>query len=296
MYGRTVESVELGDSWCWCIELSWPELSIVLSNWSTVVVWKLVPYSMSPFSGRLCDCKLQETKGNSAIYDSNWLAMATVLGPLLRKKQRWPWFEPLQGSGLFPGGTIWSMVGLNTSEFPVRERFMFEEDQLSILEGLGCDCSTGEDSVCMGWLDDMIEATWTKLEPQALTRSMRVDEINSEVDSYVVRLRGLIQSRRGGRNLGNQIPSRLSKELWLLLDSQSLTGTPDGVPTDLLLPYGRFKWDYGRLLVQYRRSGMLDPSLSITTILTIVQPEVHCGITHTAWSMLCISVLKLLIA
>jgi len=121
MYGRTVESVELGDSWCWCIELSWPELSIVLSNWSTVVVWKLVPYSMSPFSGRLCDCKLQETKGNSAIYDSNWLAMATVLGPLLRKKQRWPWFEPLQGSGLFPGGTIGAMVGLNTSKFPYTE-------------------------------------------------------------------------------------------------------------------------------------------------------------------------------
>jgi len=157
-------------------------------------------------------------------------------------------------------------------------------------------CHYCDEPLVAVWLADMIVATWTNFEPQALTRSMRVDGINSCVDSHVVRLRGLIQSRHGGRNLGNQIPSRLSKELWLLLDSQSLTGTPDGVPTDLLLPYGRFKWDYGRLLVQYRRDGMLDPSLTITTILTIVQPEVHCGITHTAWSMLCISVLKLLIA
>ena len=114
-------------------------------------------------------------------------------------------------------------------------------------------CCYCDEPLVAVWLADMIVATWTNFEPQALTRSMRVDGINSCVDLHVVRLRGLIQSRRGGRNLGNQIPSRLSQELWLLLDSQSLTGTPDGVPMDLLLPCGRFKWDYGRLLVQYRR-------------------------------------------
>ena len=121
MYGRTVESVELGDSWCWCIELSWPELSIVLSNWSTVVVWKLVPYSMSPFSGHLCDCKLQETKETvPSMIPSDWLWLL-CWDLCWEKKQRWPWFEPLQGSGLFPGGTIGAMVGLNTSEFPYTE-------------------------------------------------------------------------------------------------------------------------------------------------------------------------------
>ena len=157
-------------------------------------------------------------------------------------------------------------------------------------------CRYCDEPLVAVWLDDMIVATWTNFEPQALTRSMRVDGINSSVDSHVVRLRGLIQSHCGGRNLGNQIPSRLSQELWLLLDSQSPTGTPDGVPTDLLLPYGRFKWDYGRLLVQYRRGGMLDPSLTIYNNLWSCTIEVHGIGTHTAWSMPCISVLKLLIA
>ena len=49
------------------------------------------------------------------------IGYGNCVGTSVGKKQRWPWFEPLQGSGLFPGGTIGAMVGLNTSEFPYTE-------------------------------------------------------------------------------------------------------------------------------------------------------------------------------
>ena len=74
------------------------------------------------------------------------IGYGNCVGTSVGKKQRWPWFEPLQGSGLFPGGTIGAMVGLNTSKFPYTE--------ISWLVKWVCD-------PYMVWMDVMSLLWWT---------------------------------------------------------------------------------------------------------------------------------------